>query len=145
LKRILVQLTRPQEGRWGIGNAAGSGVASEFGPFGLSTYAAMFGGPNNWKLDTSGKLLRNRETPEYKAAVGYLRDLMAAGVFPPDIATVQQTRPQHAQGRYVMAADGYGNSWIDLWRQGAGFGNKFHMLKLFPASDGGKPQAFLSH
>jgi putative aldouronate transport system substrate-binding protein len=145
LKRILIQLNRPQEGRFGIGNQSGAGVASESGPFGLSTYAAMFGAPNNWKLDASGKLIRNRETPEYKAAVAYLRDLMAAGVFPDDVATLPQSRPQHAAGRFVMAVDGYGNSWIDLWRQGKGFGNSFHMLKPFPAADGGKPQAFLSH
>src|SRR5712691_4208221 len=44
-----------------------------------------------------------------------------------------------------MAIDGYGNSWIDLSRQGAQFGNRFHMLKPFAAADGGKPQAFLSH
>jgi putative aldouronate transport system substrate-binding protein len=145
LKRILIQLNRPQEGRFGIGNQSGAGVASESGPFGLSTYAAMFGAPNNWKLDASGKLIRNRETPEYKAAVAYLRDLMAAGVFPDDVATLPQSRPQHAAGRFVMSVDGYGNSWIDLWRQGKGFGNSFHMLKPFPAADGGKPQAFLSH
>jgi putative aldouronate transport system substrate-binding protein len=145
LKRVLIQLNRPQEGRFGIGNQSGAGVASESGPFGLSTYAAMFGAPNNWKLDASGKLIRNRETPEYKAAVAYLRDLMAAGVFPDDVATLPQSRPQHAAGRFVMAVDGYGNSWVDLWRQGKGFGNSFQMLKPFPAADGGKPQAFLSH
>jgi putative aldouronate transport system substrate-binding protein len=145
LKRILTQLTRPQENRWGIGNSGVGSNAGEGGPFGLSAYAAIFGAPHNWKVDASGKLIRNRETPEYKAAVAYLRDLMAAGVFPPDVATITQSRPQHAQGRFVMAIDGYGNSWIDLLRQGAQFGNRFHMIKPFAAADGGKPQAFLSH
>jgi putative aldouronate transport system substrate-binding protein len=145
LKRILLQLNRPQQGRWAIGNQGVSGNAGEGGPFGLSTYAAMFGAPHNWKLDASGKLIRNRETEEYKAAVGYLRDLMAAGLFPSDVATITQSRPQHAQGRFVVAIDGYGNSWIDLLEQGALFGNRFHMLKPFAAMDGGKPQAFLSH
>ena len=145
LKRILLQLNRPQDGRWAIGNQAGASTASEGGPFALSAYAAMFGAPHNWKIDSAGKLIRDRETEEFKAAVGYLRDLMASGVFPPDVATIAQTRPQHAQGRFVMAVDGYGNSWIDLWRQGAQFRNRFHMLKPFAAADGGKPQAFLSH
>jgi putative aldouronate transport system substrate-binding protein len=145
LKRILVQLTRPRENRWGIGNSGVGSTAGENGPFGLSTYGAMFGAPHNWKLDPSGKLIRNRETEEYKAAVGYLRDLMVAGVFPPDIATINQSRAQHAQGRFVMAVDGYGNSWIDLLQRGAQSGNRFHMLKPFAATDGGKPQAFLSH
>jgi putative aldouronate transport system substrate-binding protein len=144
-KRILVALTRPQENRWGIGNQGTSNSASEGGPFAVSTFAAMFGAPHNWKVDASGKFIRNRETEEYKAAVGYLRDLMAAGVYPPDVATLQQSRPQHAQGRFAVAVDGYGNAWSDLWRQGLQFNNHFQMLKPFAANAGGKPQAFLSH
>src|SRR5207237_10314755 len=66
LKRILVQLSRPQEGRWGIGNQGIANNAGEGGPFALSTFAAMFGAPHNWKLDSSGQLIRNRETEEYK-------------------------------------------------------------------------------
>src|SRR5712664_4832045 len=58
LKRILVQLTRPQDNRWGIGNSGVSNIAGESGPFSLSTYAAIFGAPHNWKLDASGKLIR---------------------------------------------------------------------------------------
>jgi putative aldouronate transport system substrate-binding protein len=145
-KRILVALTKPQENRWGIGNQGTANAAGEGGPFALSTFAAMFGAPHNWKLDASGKLIRNRETEEYKAAVGYLRDLMTAGVYPPDVATIAQSRPQHAQGRFAVAVDGYGNAWSDLWRQGMQFGgNRFEMLKPFSATAGGKPQAFLSH
>src|SRR5207253_2227097 len=56
-----------------------------------------------------------------------------------------QSRPQHAQGRFAVASDGYGNAWSDLWRQGLQFNNRFMMLKPFSASAGGKPQAFLSH
>jgi putative aldouronate transport system substrate-binding protein len=144
-KRILVTLTHPQEGRWGIGNQGTAGAAGEGGPFALSTFAAMFGAPHNWKVDASGKFIRNRETEEYKAAVGFVRDLMAAGVYPPDVATITQSRPQHAQGRFAVAVDGYGNAWSDLWRQGMQFGNRFMMLKPFAAHAGGKPQAFLSH
>jgi putative aldouronate transport system substrate-binding protein len=146
-KRILVALNKPQENRYGVGNAGTAGVASENGPFGLSTYAAMFGAPNNWKLDASGKLIRNRETEEYKAAVSFLRDLMTAGVFPSDVAsmTASASRPMQAQGRFVISVDGYGNSWVDLLQRGAQFGNTFHMLKPFSATAAGKPQAFLSH
>jgi putative aldouronate transport system substrate-binding protein len=62
------------------------------------------------------------------------------------VATIAQSRPQHAQGRFVVAVDGYGNAWSDLWRQGAQYGgNRFHIIPPFAASAGGKPQAFLSH
>jgi putative aldouronate transport system substrate-binding protein len=146
-KRILVALNRPQENRFAVGNAGTAGVASENGPFGLSTYAAMFGAPNNWRIDDSGKLIRNRETEEYKAAVGYLRDLMSAGLFPGDVASMpgSTSRPLHAQGRFVVSVDGYGNSWVDLLQRGAQSGNTFHMLPPFAAAAGGKAQAFLSH
>jgi putative aldouronate transport system substrate-binding protein len=105
----------------------------------------MFGAPHNWGFDGTGKLVRNRETEPYKAAVGFVRDLMTAGVYPPDVATITQSRPQHAQGRFVVAIDGYGNSWIDLLQQGAQYGNHFHLVPPFAATAGGKPQAFLSH
>jgi putative aldouronate transport system substrate-binding protein len=146
-KRILVALNKPQENRAGVGNSGTTGVASEIGPFGLSAYAAMFGAPNNWKVDASGKLIRNRETEEYKAAVGFVRDLMAAGVFPADVGTMtaSTSRPLHAQGHMVVSVDGYGNSWIDLLQHGRQFNNTFSMLPLFTATAGGKPQAFLSH
>jgi putative aldouronate transport system substrate-binding protein len=146
-KRVLQALTRPQQNRYGIGNAATAGVASEAGPYGLSTHAAMFGAPHNWKLDASGKLIRNRETEEYKAAVAFVRDLVQSGVYPPDLATLTggTSRQLHAEGRYVVATDGYGNSWTDLLQRGKQFGNTFHMLKPFSATAGGTPQAFLSH
>jgi putative aldouronate transport system substrate-binding protein len=146
-KRILIALNKPQENRSGVGNAGTASVASESGPFGLSQYSAMFGAPNNWKLDASGKLIRNRETEEYKAAVAYVRDLMTAGVFPSDVAsfTASTTRPMQAQGRFAVSVDGYGNSWVDLLQRGVQFGNTFHMLPPFAASAGVKSQAFLSH
>ena len=47
LKRILLQLNRPQEGRWGIANQAGSSTASEGGPFALYPYV-------NYQADLPG-------------------------------------------------------------------------------------------
>ena len=77
-KRVLQQLNRPQENHWAIGNF---GTNEQL--FGLGGYLQMFEAPNNWKLDASGKLIKDRETEEYKAAVGYLRDLIALGVHRP--------------------------------------------------------------
>src|SRR3954452_22869215 len=65
-KRVLQQLTRPSEGRWGIGEWQGTG-------FHVSSYAAMHGAPNNWQLDNSGKLTKDYETSQFKEAVGYVR------------------------------------------------------------------------
>jgi hypothetical protein len=65
-------LNRPQEFRSAIGN-----FGTNDRLFGLSGFLQMFEAPNNWKLEQSGKLIKDRETEEYKAAVGYLRDLIA--------------------------------------------------------------------
>ena len=48
----------------------------------------MFGAPNNWVVDKSAGLVKDIETDQYKAAVGYVRDLVQAGVMHPDSPTV---------------------------------------------------------
>jgi putative aldouronate transport system substrate-binding protein len=144
-KRILVQLNRPQSNRWAIGNSGGATGVPDF-LFGLQTYAAAFGAPNVWKLDSSGKLIRDRETEEYKAAVGYLRDLMAAGVFPSDVSALANSRNDLVAGKFVLSVEGYGNGWNDFWRRGLMQNppNHYKMLKPFAAADGGQPQAFMT-
>lgn len=143
-KRVLQALTHPQQGQWGFGYASGGGAANTVGPFGVAVFAAqLFGGPNIWRLDAGGKLQRDWETEEYKAATDYVRDLMAAGVFPPDASTIAQSRQLHAAGRYAVAIDGYGNSMADLWRRGQP-DRHFHMLPFFPAQSGIRPNALLS-
>jgi putative aldouronate transport system substrate-binding protein len=144
-KRVLVQLNRPQSNRWAIGNTGTATGTTEF-LFGLQTYAAAFGAPNGWKVDSSGKLIRDRETEEYKAAVGYLRDLMAAGVYPADVSAMTISRDPFVAGKFAVSVEGYGNGYNDFWRKGLQQKppNHYRMLKPFPAFDGGKPQAFLT-
>jgi hypothetical protein len=43
--------------------------------------------PNNWRVESGGKLVKDIETEEYKAALGYLRDLVASGCVSPDLKT----------------------------------------------------------
>jgi putative aldouronate transport system substrate-binding protein len=50
-------------------------------------HAAAFGAPNNWKVDSSGKFTRMWETPEYKEATAYARDVVALGVYHPNSLT----------------------------------------------------------
>jgi putative aldouronate transport system substrate-binding protein len=144
-KRVLLQLNHPESNRWAIGNTGNATGTTEF-LFGLQTYAAAFGAPNVWKLDSSGKLLRDRETEEYKAAVGYLRDLMQAGVFPLDVASMTNSRNDLVAGKFVVSVEGYGNGYNDFWRRGLEVNppNHYRMLKPFPAADGGKAQAFMT-
>jgi putative aldouronate transport system substrate-binding protein len=83
----LKSLTNPSAQRWGIATY----VLTNFGlgNFGSgSLFGGMFGAPNNWRLESSGKLTKDYETEQFKAAVGFLADLWKAGVFHPDTANM---------------------------------------------------------
>lgn len=142
-KRALQQLTKPQENVWGIGSfGAGPGG----GLYGLGCYTQLFGAPNNWKLDTSGKLIKDRETDEYKAAVGFMRDLFAAGVyFPNSIQATANVRPDFAGKRFAVSPEGQGNSFVDFAQQGNKVTppTRFAMINPFPATAGQKPITYL--
>jgi putative aldouronate transport system substrate-binding protein len=140
-KRVLQQLNRPKENRWAIGN-----FGTNDRLFGLSGYLQMFGAPNNWKLDASGKLVKDRETEEYKAAVGFLREMIALGVHSPDIATMTQSRTDWVAKKYVLTVEGHGNSWVDAWQRGLQQNppTRTGLVKPFSATAGQKPISYLS-
>jgi putative aldouronate transport system substrate-binding protein len=143
-KKILQQLNRPQENRWAIGN---------FGPnnatmYGIVSFLEMFGAPNMWALDTSsGKLVRDRETEQYKAAVSYLKDLMGSGLYPPDLQTASDSRGAYLAGKFVVSNEAFGNGWNDLWRRGLQQtpNRHFNIIKPFSATASStKPQHFIT-
>jgi putative aldouronate transport system substrate-binding protein len=141
-KKILQQLNRPQESRWAFGN---------FGPvnermFGLVGFLEMFGAPNQWALDASGKLTRDRETEAYRSAVGYMKDLMTAGLYPSDFQTAGDSRGNFLAGRFVVSTEAFGNGWNDMWRRGLQQNPQRHytIVKPFSASASVKPQHFLT-
>jgi putative aldouronate transport system substrate-binding protein len=141
-KRALTQLNRPNENRWAIGNA---GANPPDGLFGLGGYLQMFGAPNRWKLD-GGKLIRDRETEEYKAAVGYLRDIVASGLMHPDAPGWTQSRTDgFVPQKIAVSVEGQGNSWVDFWQRGLQLNPPatYNMVKPFPAQDSMKPIQFL--
>jgi putative aldouronate transport system substrate-binding protein len=131
-KRILQALTRPQQNVWGIGG----GGPTLF----LNYFAAMFGAPNNWRLDSSGKLISSYEAPEYKDATAYLRDLWSAGVFHPDSPSNNLTRTDFQGGKFIIFLDTF-NGWQDSLRQSQRLNPSpdFKLLPLFAAHDGQKP------
>jgi putative aldouronate transport system substrate-binding protein len=139
-KRVLYQLNRPQEGRSAIGNHA-----RDTWIFGISAYVSMFGGPNRWRFESDGKLTKDYETEEYKAAVGCLRELMAAGLFTPDAATMTTSRTDFVAKKFAVSVEGYGNAWSDFWRRGLQQQppSRFGLIHPFPAHEGDRPQAFL--
>lgn len=105
-KKYLMAVTQAQQNRFGIG-------AANPPAFGLGSQAPLlmiFGAPNNWKLDASGKLVKDYETDEFKAAVSFARELWSAGVWHPDTRTLNGTTLSTALrgGQAVVASHSFG-------------------------------------
>lgn len=88
-KKFLVTLTNPQQNHFGLAGAGTSGFA--FGLGSQSPLLMVYGAPNNWRIDSAGKLTKDFETDEYRAAVSFARDLWSAGVWHPDSRTLSGT------------------------------------------------------
>ena len=84
-KRLLVALTNAQQNHFGLAAATAFGLGSQ------APLLMIFGAPNNWRLDSSGKLTKDFETDEYRATVGFARELWAAGVWHPDTRSLNGT------------------------------------------------------
>jgi putative aldouronate transport system substrate-binding protein len=141
LKRVYQQLNRPAEDRYAT-------ASYQQQAFYITFYSAMFGAPNNWRLESSGKLTKNYETPEYKEAINYVRDLYVAGLFHPNTLNygdINAARLNFVGGRFVLSPEGFGQPWQDFWRRGLKNSPPYNFVPLppFPAHDGGKPQHFL--
>jgi putative aldouronate transport system substrate-binding protein len=113
-KRVLQQLNQPSADRWAMAGYVGN-------PFVIQYFAQMFGAPNQWRLQPDGKLVKDIETPEYREAVTYVRDLVASDLYRPDSLTIaSQTayRDVFLAGRTALGVQGYGVNWADVWQRG---------------------------
>jgi putative aldouronate transport system substrate-binding protein len=140
-KRALLQINRPREGHYGV---VGVNIT-----YNLQVFGATFGAPNGWSLDSGGKLTKDIETPQFKEAVAFLRDLVTAGVYVPDSITGPSgpaAITPFAQGKGALIPYTFGVNWTTLWVtcQAAQPQVNFLPLGLFPAHDGGKLGHYLS-
>jgi putative aldouronate transport system substrate-binding protein len=135
-KRMLVALTRPQDNQWGI---AGSAL-SFFWTTPNNALSSMFRVPNNWRLDAGGKLLKDIETEEFKAYVGWARDLWAAGVWHPNTPQYGGAfNDDFMAGRFAVAPGVWGQ-YVQLWDIEALRNPAARIYPMHPfAHDGGKP------
>src|SRR5919202_1752897 len=120
-KRVLQALTKPQQGFYGI-------AAAQDTTMHLLTFASIFGAPNGWRMD-SGKLVKDVETPEFKEATAYARDLYASGVYHPDSLSMAGNviaRTQFYARKFAIHRDPI-NGWQDAWR---------HALQVSPPFEG---------
>ena len=141
-RRMLKVLTHPQEGRWGIGSYPADSA------FGLLYLAAYFGAPNNWRLESDGRLTRNYETPEFREAVAYVRSLFDDGVYHPDSPQLTSNvvaRGEFAAGKWAVWHEAFNVGWSDAWRRGRTQSAPFevHLINPFPAQAGGNAYQYL--
>jgi putative aldouronate transport system substrate-binding protein len=143
-KRVLQQLTQPANNQWAVGFFTGKPT----GNFEIAYFASIFGAPNNWRLQPDGKLLKDFETPEYKEAVGYVRDLIETGVFYPDSLTTSSPpggMTNLVSGKCILSVRTLGLDWADGYQQGQKRNPpvNFGFVSAFAAHDGAKPAFFL--
>jgi putative aldouronate transport system substrate-binding protein len=142
-KRVLTELNQPAADRYAMAGYVGN-------PFVIQYFAQMFGAPNNWRLDASGKLVKDFEAPEFRDAVGYVRDLVSANLYRPDslnIASQTAYRDTFLGGRVAVAVQGFGINWADVWQRAASQNPPVQvpMIGPFAAHDGQQPVHFLGN
>jgi putative aldouronate transport system substrate-binding protein len=137
---MLAQLNDPNNGVWAMGGQ----LASRF--LGIGGYAQMFGAPNMWGMDSSGKVVRDRETEQFKAAVGYVRDLWTSGLYWPDAPTNNDQRANFVGKKFAVSVEGFGNSWNDFWLRGLQQNPQTHfdIILPFAADANTKVQSYIT-
>jgi putative aldouronate transport system substrate-binding protein len=134
-KKMLQQLTSPSANKWALGGTGGT--------LGLNEFAQLFGTPNNWRLDPGGKLVRHYETDEFKAAVGWMRDLYASGVFHPNSMTYTNvsSRPDFVNGRFAMLEGAWAN-YNGWWHMASALNPPIQVRPQLPLALNGKPPVY---
>jgi putative aldouronate transport system substrate-binding protein len=99
------QLTRPGV-QYAVGGTGGG--YNFWNPLGW--FMNVFRVPNDWRND-AGKLIKDIETDEFKAAVAYVRGLWDAGVMNPDSPSMNLTQAAAAwyAGKNIMWQNTYGS------------------------------------
>ncbi len=102
-KAFCKALTNPAQGRWAFGMSNDATV----GPYSINWFQGIFRGANNWRLNPNGGLLKDLETDEFRAALEYVRDLIASGYVSPDVKSNADLQNDLFSSKIVMRA----NSW----------------------------------
>ena len=138
-KRLLVALTRPQMNQYGLGDSS-STLGLALTGRGDCPMAAMFGVPNNWAVDSSGKFTKDFETEQFKAALDFVRDLYASGVYYPDPLNGVTIKSSFLAGRYGVMLQGWSPYPLEFWNVGKAQNPPMEVRTLAPFShDGGTP------
>lgn len=133
--RMAKAMTRPQQGRYAIVDTL---VSSSKSPGLRAFFLNLFGAPNQWRV-TKGKLVKDLETDEYRAAAEYVRSLYAAGVVHPDAATLSNAQASDLllSGKAGFIGQFGVTAFPDRWLANKG---KIPLRALMPFGHDGKAQ-----
>lgn len=135
-QRLMTELNRPKEGRWAMGAQTGFS-------FNLNFFFQMFGVPNYWRVDKSGKFTANIETDAAQEAVAYVRGLYQAGLFHPqsESMTTVQCKDAFYAAQICSYQDGFG-AYTGLQTNTAETSG--HTVGVFvpPAHNGGRSEYY---
>jgi putative aldouronate transport system substrate-binding protein len=112
----------------------------------LGWFMGVFRVPNDWRSD-GGKLTKDIETEEFKAAVAYVRSLWDAGVMNPDSPSMNLTQAAQAwyAGKNLLWQNGY-MSFQLAWDRAKPLDADFRPRIVTPfAHDGGKATHLLGN
>jgi putative aldouronate transport system substrate-binding protein len=135
--RVMKQLTGGGT-QWGLGVTSTAPVNGI--PGALTYFLESFGAPNLWR-ESNGKLTKDWETDEFKAAVGYLRSLWDAGVLHPDSPNMQinQAAQNFYMGKTALWSNGFTIGDV-AWNRANAMDRDFHMRAVAPFSHDGTSQ-----
>jgi putative aldouronate transport system substrate-binding protein len=139
LKRFLIALTRPQANQWAVASTAVMVTSGAFGMVFGHAIPSIFRVPNNWRVESTGKLVKDLETEEYRSALGFARELYAAGVYHPNSTTYTATALENdwKAGKVVSNSTSWG-AYTQQWGQLAAVNPSARARNLKPfAFDGG--------
>jgi putative aldouronate transport system substrate-binding protein len=135
---LLKHFTNPQQDLYGTAteNNVGYGITNGF-------FGAMYGVPNLWNLDSSGKLTYYLEVDRTKAAIAKARELWAAGVFSPN-STQYNTgskRTDFAGRKFISCFDGFQGASLTFFATAPSLNppGKYRMVTPFSAVAGQQP------
>jgi putative aldouronate transport system substrate-binding protein len=122
---------------WGLGAYS----AASYSIFSRNFFDQVFRTPNGWRLNPDGTLTNAIETEEFARSVAYMRELLAAGVYHPDVTALTDTKQPFAAGVYGAYTDGPGAlpGSAGLRGQAAEFSPGANVIGLLPPGFDGGP------
>jgi putative aldouronate transport system substrate-binding protein len=121
--------------QWGLGVTSGAPINGLPGV--LIYFLESFGVPNIWR-QTAGKLTKDFETDEFKAAVAFTRTLWDAGVMHPDSPNMQinQAAQNFYMGKTALWANGFTIGDV-AWNRATAMDPDFRFRAVAPFSHDG--------